>query len=346
MSDDGPFEIELVEAPGTEWDVQAAGLEGAGLFHRAGWLQLWREVYGQRSVGLLARRGGAVCGLLPLVRKKSRLFGRYWVSMPYFDACAAAGSASASLPLLERSLQLARECGDEYVEVRCHAARPWEWACRTHKVHVVLDLPGTREAVPQSFKAKLRSQVNRARCEDVVVECAGAELVQEFWEVYTRKMRDLGSPGHSLRLFRRLVGLFPDEADVLVVRLGGRCVSGAVLLQDRDTVVIPWAATLSEVTPLSLNMLLYFEALGRAVDRGATRFDFGRTDADSAHLRFKLQWGGAAQPLHWYRAATGGGPPPWDVKQSARLKPAARVWRKLPLAVTRFMGPRLVKHFS
>ena len=346
MSNDAPFEIDLVEAPGADWDRNAAGLEGAGLFHRAGWLQLWREVYGQRSVGLVARRDGRVCGLLPLVRKHSRLFGRYWVSMPYFDACATAGSQAAAPPLLERALQLALECGDEFVEVRCHAARPWEWSCRKHKVHVSLDLPGTREELLGSFKAKLRSQVNRARREDIGVECAGAELVPEFWEVYTRKMRELGSPGHSARLFRRVVELFPGETDVLVLRLGGKCVAGAILLQDREAVVIPWAATLSEVNPLSLNMLLYFEALSRAVERGAARFDFGRTDADSTQLKFKLQWGGSAKPLHWYRAAPGGGPLPEDVKQSAKLELAARVWRKLPLAVTRFMGPRLVKHFS
>ena len=48
----------------------------------------------------------------------------------------------------------------------------------------------------------------------------------------------------------------------------------------------------------------------------------------------------------WYRAATGAEPPPNDVKQSAGLQIAARVWRKLPLGVTRFMGPRLIKHFS
>lgn len=338
--------IETIESPDERWDELVADVPGAGLFHRTAWLRVWRQEYGQPGVLLVARNGAAAEAVLPLVRRSSRLFGRYWISMPYFDAAGAVGEASATQALVELAAQKARKRGDEYVEIRMEAEQPWSWQCSRHKVHVLLDLPDDDAALLKGFKAKLRSQVRRAEREQPALVEGGEELAAEFHEVYSQKMRELGSPAHAPRLFARVARAFPDACRILLVRLQGRCVAGAVLLQDRDRVIIPWAASLSEVNRLAMNMFLYASALRFSISRGARCFDFGRCNADDPqHLKFKLQWGGAEHALHWYRVAgakeleaAGEGP-------GRMLQLGTKVWPRLPLGVTRLAGPYLVRHF-
>ena len=340
------IEIEEVQAPWSIWDGRLADVAGVGLFHRAVWFHVWKKVYAQEGLGLLAVRDGSVVAGLPLVRKASLLFGRNWVSMPYFDAAGPVGETDASARLLQRALEIAGARGDRYVEVRTREDRPGDWTCNRGKVHVTLDLPGSRDDLLAGFKAKLRSQVRRAMRENPEIVAGGPELAADFHSVYTHRMRDLGSPGHSERLFREILTSLPEESGIVSLRLNGECVAAAFLLRDGDTVSIPWASTLGRVLGLGTNMLLYFEALCWAIERGARVFDFGRTEAGSSHLRFKLQWGGVEQPLFWYRAGAGGQAPPAGVQESSKMQLASRIWRHLPLAVTKAVGPRLLKHLS
>ena len=91
-------------------------------------------------------------------------------------------------------------------------------------------------------------------------------------------------------------------------------------------------------------MLLYWETLRAACLDGFSRFDFGRSSRDSGTYRFKRQWGAEEEPLFWYgipvtsresRSTSG-------ADRSADL--AVRVWQRLPLPVTRHLGPRIRKY--
>ena len=159
-------------------------------------------------------------------------------------------------------------------------------------------------------------------------------------------MRDLGSPEHGRPLFRSILERFPKQACVVLLTLGGKPVAGGFLLKDGDVVRLPWAATRKEALATGTNMALYHAIMCRAVQMGGTTFDFGRTDAGSSHLRFKLQWGGSEEPLRWYRHAARQATPEWSPKESAVLRFGSRVWSKLPPIVTRRLGPVLVKRFA
>jgi hypothetical protein len=83
-----------------------------------------------------------------------------------------------------------------------------------------------------------------------------------------------------------------------------------------------------------------------ACDEGYRTFDFGRSTPGEGTYRFKEQWGALAAPLHWYVLSTNGTPSEPLESPAERFKLAARLWSKLPLAVTRVLGPRIRKHIS
>ena len=71
------------------------------------------------------------------------------------------------------------------------------------------------------------------------------------------------------------------------------------------------------------------------------RFNFGRTTPGSGPHRFKMQWGGREEPLHWYYP--GGGAAGGPQKEQGHFALAARIWRRLPLRVASALGPHIVR---
>ena len=139
---------------------------------------------------------------------------------------------------------------------------------------------------------------------------------------------------------------FGDRARIVLVRKDRVAVGGLVTIAFEDRLAVPWAACLQEYFSLCPNMLLYWETLRHACDDGFTRFDFGRSTRDSGTYRFKRQWGAQEEPLFWYtiplRQRAGTTPDGAGRRESL----AVEAWRRLPLAVTRSVGPRIRRYLT
>jgi hypothetical protein len=86
---------------------------------------------------------------------------------------------------------------------------------------------------------------------------------------------------------------------VFVVRHGGRPVAASLVHWHRDTIEVPWASALREFNPLCANVLLYWQMLRFAIERGARTFDFGRSTPGEGTFHFKRQWGAEPRELVW-----------------------------------------------
>ena len=67
----------------TVWSAFVEACAEATFFHRIEWRDLMEEVFRHRTHYLVAERGGALVGVLPLARVKSWLFGDALVSLPF-----------------------------------------------------------------------------------------------------------------------------------------------------------------------------------------------------------------------------------------------------------------------
>jgi hypothetical protein len=91
-------------------------------------------------------------------------------------------------------------------------------------------------------------------------------------------------------------------------------------------------------------MLLYWHALEFACDRGFREFDFGRSTPHEGTYRFKEQWGAKPYPLNWYYWLPNGREMPQVNPKNPKYRTAIAVWQRLPLSVTRLIGPGIVKY--
>ena len=105
---------------GREWDAFVDTAQGASVYHRYAWRRLIGEVFGHESLYLAARDArGRICGVLPLVRLRSVLFGDFMVSMPYFNyGGVLAESDEIAAALLSEATTRARGLGVSHVELR------------------------------------------------------------------------------------------------------------------------------------------------------------------------------------------------------------------------------------
>ncbi len=326
------------------WNQYVVGNTGHSVYHLYAWRDVIREVFAGETHYLAAFSAGRIVGVLPLGRLKSRLFGDFLVSLPYFNyGGILADSEQVMEALWQRAGLLARNLGASHIEMR-HVTPMSASAVRADKVTMVLTLPASSEVLLKQLPSKLRSQIKRPQREGAVTQCGGMELLPEFYAVFARNMRDLGTPVYPQTLFASILQRFPQAARLLVVRLGGKPVAAGFLIGHNGMMEIPWASSLREANHLSVNMLLYWDALKYSVEQGYGSFDFGRSTLDSGTFRFKKQWGAQPRQLYWHYWMKNGGGPPQINHANPKYHLLISAWQRLPLWFANWLGPRLIRH--
>jgi hypothetical protein len=62
--------------------------------------------------------------------------------------------------------------------------------------------------------------VRKAEGSGLTTRIGGLGLLEPFYEVFSRNMRDLGTPVYSMAFFREILATFPDRARVVLVESG------------------------------------------------------------------------------------------------------------------------------
>ena len=335
--------IALLENEQEEWDNYVAANPAASIYHRSAWKELIQKTFGHQGVYLLARgKNGNIVGILPLIRLKSLLFGDFMVSMPYFNyGGAVADHPSIEQKLMQAANERAASLDVSHIEYRDDCQREGLPA-RSDKVNMILQLPDNEDELWQGFTSKLRAQVRRPQRENPKILSGGEEHLDAFYAVFARNMRDLGTPVYGKSFFRNILRSFPADSRIIVVTLDDRPVATGFLLGHRDTLEIPWASTIRDVNHLSMNMLLYWEVLKSAIGQQYRQFDFGRSSRDSGTFRFKQQWGARPRQLYWHYWLKEERELPSLNPNNPKFALAINIWKKLPLTVTKWLGPLIV----
>jgi FemAB-related protein (PEP-CTERM system-associated) len=290
-------------------------------------------------------RAGKVCGVLPLVQLKSRLFGNFLVSIPCFNyAGTLTNSDTVRKELIDASWKVAEEIGAQHVELRHRARIDADLPYRDDKLAMELALPESSDELWQGFTSKLRAQIRRPKKEGATSEEGGVELLDDFYRVFSRNMRDLGTPAFPKKLFSQICESFPNTTRIFIIRLNGVACAAGITYGFRNRLEIPSASSLREYNRMSVNMLLYWTVLQYAIRKGYRIFDFGRSSRDAGTYRFKKQWGAEPEQLHWHYCLKPGAEMPRLNPENPKFRLATKVWQKLPLAVANAIGPRIVRH--
>jgi len=335
----------LYNEDGSAWDAFVANHQDSTNYHQYGWRKVIEKSFGHRTMYLAATNShNEICGVLPFVQMKSWLFGSFLVSLPFFNyGGLLASEDSAVTMLLDASRKMLSGTGVEHVELR-HIKRCDDIeATKQHKVTMILDLKTNEEKQWSGLDAKVRNQVRKAEKSGLQVVVGRMELLDGFYEVFCRNMRDLGTPVYGRNFFCNVLEEFPDTTRILSVILDGRTIASALLTWYKDALEVPWASSNRDFRQLCPNNLLYWEAIRFAIGVEARTFDFGRSTPGEGTYNFKKQWGARPVQLYWqYLLRAGGGLPDINPK-NPRYRLAIQAWQRLPLMLTNLVGPHIVR---
>ncbi|MFO0935159.1 MAG: FemAB family XrtA/PEP-CTERM system-associated protein, partial [Gemmataceae bacterium] len=310
------------------------------------WLNVLHDALGHEIYVIEAREGDRTVGFLPLAFVQSLIFGKYLVSLPYLNSNGViAQSYTVKAAMIERAADLAEELGAKHLELRHESAVPHARlnVTVTSKVHMRLPLPKTAELLWKGFDPKVRNQIRKAEKSNFVMRWGGLDLLDSFYRVISRNMRDLGTPVYGRNLFSSILETFPGEAEIgLLETPDGQTVAAALLLHGPGITEVPTASSLREFNSTCANMLLYRHLLERAIGRNQAVFDFGRSTQDGPTFKFKNQWGALPHPAAWQYASPSGCVS--DARpDNPKYQRMIQIWQKLPVWLTETIGPPIVR---
>lgn len=342
------FEVGVVhsEDDKTAWDDYLAKTAGSHLYQYWAFKQVIERSFSHATYYLKAvKEGGELCGVLPLVQSNSALFGNYLVSVPFFNyGSVLADNAGIEKALIDKAIEIAREVGAKHLELRDVRKRP-DLLCKQNKVSMLLALPKSREQLFENVGSKVRAQIRKAEKFRFEFRSGGSELLDDFYRVFSINMRDLGTPVYAKSFFANLLlSELAGQFTLAVLYLEGKPVSACFLMGHKDVLEIPWASTLRDANPYNANMFMYWHVLGMAIDREYAFFDFGRSSKDAGTYKFKRQWGAEPVPLYWHYWLAEGDALPELNPDNPKYKLLIAVWQKMPVWLTRLIGPPIVKY--
>jgi FemAB-related protein (PEP-CTERM system-associated) len=329
--------------PPPDWDAYVAAHPHGSLFHTGAWRRAVETTFGHRPSYLWAERHGACVGVLPLFVVKT-LKGRALVSVPYgVYGGILANDAAVERALLDAAIRLADAHDVTYVELRSRHAGGLDLV--ESDLHVTFEraLPESPAECLGLVPRKSRASVRNGRSKFGLVSEFSADLTR-LYDLYAINVRRLGSPTFPFRFLLALEREFGSAMSVQHTLFEDRVVAAVLTFWDRDAAVPYYSGCDDTYFFTQCNNVMYCDLMEAAVQRGCRRFDFGRSRRGAGPYHFKVNMGFEPAPLHYQYVLRKLQDVPRINPSNPKLELPRRIWSRLPLGVTKAVGPRLLRY--
>jgi FemAB-related protein (PEP-CTERM system-associated) len=336
-------EIRALTTETVEWDAFVRSSAHGSPFHLLAWKRVVETAFGHRPHYLMAAGPDRVEGVLPLFEVRGLFGGRGLVSVPYGvygGICATSPEARAAL--LAAAARLAREQRADYVELRHRSDQQVDLPTKSLYVTFARPISSDPEENMAAVPRKQRRMIRQGAKFGLRAEF-GLQHLEAFYEVYAESVRNLGSPVFPRTLFQAMVQEFKQECELLTVWREQRLLSGVLTLLYEDQALPYYGGAVPEAVQFAANDFMYWELMSRVAAAGCRVFDFGRSREGTGPYHFKRHWGFEPQPLPYQYILRRGAIPNLS-PSNPKMRVAIATWKRLPLAVTNALGPRLTRY--
>ncbi len=329
-----------------EWDDFVARHPDGTFFHRAAWAHVLRTAFGHNPHFLVARRAGAIVGVLPLAHQMSLIFGQSLISLPF---CVYGGplvaDEAAGIALREAAEALMRKLGLSVMEWRTREASPAltpGWQARddlyvTFRKPISADDDANLKAIPRKQRAVVRKGIDGGLTSIVDQD------TDRLHRIYAESVRNLGTPVFSRRYFSILKQTFGAEMDVLTVMEDDQPRASVLNFYWRDEVLPYYGGGTAAARACHANDFMYWDVMRHAARRGCRLFDYGRSKVGTGAYSFKKNWGFTPEPLPYRFFLAPGVAIPDHNPLNPKYRLFIAAWKKLPLPIANLIGPAIVR---
>lgn len=338
--------VPLQESRETEWDRFVLAHPKGSFFHQLGWKRVMEKTYGYEPRYFCATRGERITGIAPAILVSSWITGRRLLSLPfavYGGVCAE--DAESEQALVSRLEEQACELEVEYLELRdrkgsVRSGYHANLGYTTFTLPLAADTGAVYKALPKDIRYMIRKGEKaglRAR--------RGFDQLDEFYRLMTINLRRLGTPAFPRALFENLIREYPGQVDLTVVYSGDEAVAGGMSFFFREWMQPYYIGSLEKAKALAANNFLWWELIKLAAGTGCTTFDFGRSKKESGNYEFKKKWNPQIDTLNYQVRLVRRKSLPNFSPANPKFELATNLWKRMPLGLTRMIGPHLVRWF-
>lgn len=327
------------QAARSEWDGFVASRPQSSFFQLSAWRAVVKRAYGHDCPYLVSRENGRLRGILPLTEVKSRLFGHFLIANGFTVGGGPLYTDDAALKdLLDQAADLGRSRGVAYVELRDCPSAPPPWQARGDlyagfEGPIAQNEADNLKQIPRKQRAVVRKALGQG------FEIAIERQTRPFFDLYALTVRDHGTPVPPRRFFQALLEEFGQAAEILTVRKAGRPIASVLSFFYRDRVLPYYTGSIPEARRAGANDMMYWALMRRAVERGCSIFDFGRSKVGTGPYSFKSNWGFSPRPITHQYLLLGRDTLPNLNPTNPRYARLIAAWRRLPLPVANFISP-------
>ncbi len=331
------------------WDAYVDASPDGTIFHRAGWGQALARAFGHPTHYLAARIDGRIVGLLPLVHKRSIIFGDALISVGFGTGGGPlAGDYATSLALQREALRLGAALGVAHVELRDVPSGPtdpaWNMVADRHA--------GFHRPIPESDAAILSAIPRKGRRYDVRKSLAAGLRFEPNGDLFrlhrilAESYRNLGTPSFGLHWFAALQEAFRGQCTICLVLRGEEPLAAALTFRYANAIMPFYAGGTWAARAVGANDFLYYNLMRLGREQGCAVFDFGRSKPGTGSYAYKRSWGFVPRPIQTLYAMPKGGPVPQIDPSNPRYRALIAAWKRMPLALTTRLGPWLSRQIG
>jgi FemAB-related protein (PEP-CTERM system-associated) len=325
------------------WDRFVRSSPDGTVFHLSAWKRVVEDVYRYTPHYLAAVEGGEIRAVLPLFELRGLIAGHVLVSVPfavYGGLCGA--DADARRAIVDEARRLGERLGVRHVELRhLHRAEP---GIPTKSLYVSFsraldpDPDVNWAAIPGKQRRWIRKGIKHG-----LEARRGWEPLAEFYDIYARNLRRLGSPAFPRHALEAMRDHFGKEAQLLTVWHEERLVAGVLAFFFENRVLPYYGASHEDALSLGVNDFMYWELMREAGLAGYRVFDFSRSREGSGSYAFKRHWGFEPSPLAYQYVLVRGERIPNLSPSNPKLRLFIETWKRLPVPVVKWAGPGLTR---
>jgi FemAB-related protein (PEP-CTERM system-associated) len=336
------------ETDATFWDTFVRSHPNGSPFHLMAWQRTIHRTFGHEPQHIIARSSatGHVRGILPLFLVRSLIFGRMLVSTPQAAyGGILADSEDVLQDIFKRAREMAKALNVQFLELRNFRNKIVDDSLFGKDLYVTFrqelrpDPEANMLAIPRKTRAEIREGIRKEL--EFKVDAIGPT---EFFAVYSRSVRDLGTPVFPKQLFVNGLKEFGLNCKIFSVHWKGRVVSAVWTLFYKDEVVPYFGGSIREFNHLAVNSFMYGMLIKYGCENGYKIFDFGRSKRGTGSFDFKRRWGMTMTDLSYQYALVRQQSMPDTSPLNPKFSFGIEIWRRLPLPVSRFFGPMISKH--
>jgi FemAB-related protein (PEP-CTERM system-associated) len=337
---------EFIDSDRREWDDFVLSHPHGSPFHLIAWKNTIEESYRYKPAYLLARGPRGVRGVLPLFLVQNLVVGKALISSPF----GVYGGILSDSPVVRQNLyrrakELGEQWGVDYIELR--NAFPEQCVGESNVSRYVTftqPLQPDEDALLESLPKKTRNMVRKSLKTPFTIRY-GIRDARRLDDILSRNMRRLGTPPFPRHYFTRLLANFGEMADIREVWLDDQLMAASLNFYFQGQMHTYHAAADVRFNALGPNTFMYYDHIRWAGQKGLVLFDFGRSKKGTGVFEFKRHWNTTMRELPYEMILIRRKGLPNFSPANPKFDLAIRLWRKVPLPITRWLGPRLIRLF-